>query len=383
MKRALRVSAWLALCLIVAAGVEAGVRPSSARAAEVSQPVWPVLLHEENDSEGVLPALRQQVKKELSLTEDEAGYLDGDPFYELNLGGMPAGYTRQFLAVTYHGEHFYLLLLASDRNAADIRTLDKVTGDDRGDLVINSAKIDVGVDGSTISVWSQAPFRAFQSEAKLQWDGSKLKVLSHEYSDPTLDFFAEKAELLKKGDLAGLLKLEDQPEGTYVMYPAFYEDYFALAAPTLRLAYKNALEAYKKGDAKTAATYLHYGLQQYTEPYGLWDWETGKLTADDLKSDANDFHPEGRLKASEFIPMLNDYAFFLSETKRYKEAKPILLNVIKLSPSRAVAYLNAADTEWALGEKKAAQAHYKQYLKLLGKNASKAPKRVQQRINAK
>ncbi|WP_123043393.1 tetratricopeptide repeat protein [Cohnella candidum] len=385
--------AGLALSLTVAASFTSaigaiGAAPSAVYAASaqstdpVSQPVWPVLLYEENDPGRVLPSLREYVAQELKMSKDEASYMEGDPFYEVNLGGMPDGYFRQFLVATYAGEHFYLLLLATDKSVTHIRTLDTVSEDDEGDIIINTAKFDLEVEGSKITLWSQAPYRAFQSDATLEWDGSKLNVLSHEYSDPTDDYFQQKDALLKKSDLTGLMKLEGDGE-TGVMYPAFYEEYFSLAAPTLQLAYKKSLDAYKKGDAKSAANMLQYGLRQYAEPYGLWEWSTGKLTAADLKTADADFHPEGRLPAATFIPMLNDYGFFLSEAKRYKEAKPILLNVIQLAPTRAVAYLNAADTEWALGDKKNAKAHYQKYLKLLGKNASKAPARVQQRIKAK
>lgn len=375
------IAAWLIVCMVAATAAGAGA--SAAPAAGSSQPAWPVLLQEDNDQGRILPSLRQHIKKELSITADEEEYLESDPFYELHVGGIPDGFTRQFLAVTYHADHFYVVLMASNADATRIQTLGQATEDEQGDLVINSAKLEVDVEGNVISLWSQAPFRAFQSEAELSWDGKKLSIVTHEYSDPTAEFFEQKAALLKKGDLAGLMKLEDWPEGSYVQYPAFYGDYFDLAPPALRLAYKKAMEAYRKGNAKTAVSYMHYGLLQYTEAFAMWDWEKGTLTAADIKGEPNGFHAEGRIPLSEFVQMLNDYGFFLSEVKRYKEAKPILLNVIKLAPSRAVAYLNAADTEWALGEKASAKTHYKQYVKLLGKNASKAPKRVTERIKAK
>ncbi|MBN2839027.1 MAG: ankyrin repeat domain-containing protein, partial [Fusobacteriaceae bacterium] len=43
---------------------------------------------------------------------------------------------------------------------------------------------------------------------------------------------------------------------------------------------------------------------------------------------------------TQYILVLNDYAYFLSETERYKEAIPILERVILLSPDRALAYGN-------------------------------------------
>ncbi|WP_372631276.1 tetratricopeptide repeat protein [Cohnella sp.] len=71
-------------------------------------------------------------------------------------------------------------------------------------------------------------------------------------------------------------------------------------------------------------------------------------------------------------------------TGQNKKAKPVLANVVKLVPSRTVAYLNLADVEWALGQRSAAKSHYKIYWKQLGSKASSiALKRVQERINSK
>jgi tetratricopeptide (TPR) repeat protein len=53
--------------------------------------------------------------------------------------------------------------------------------------------------------------------------------------------------------------------------------------------------------------------------------------------------PSG-ISKSKYVHILNNYGFFLSETKeRYKEAIPILKKVIELAPNRAVAYLNLGD----------------------------------------
>lgn len=51
------------------------------------------------------------------------------------------------------------------------------------------------------------------------------------------------------------------------------------------------------------------------------------------------------LNSSVYVNIVNDYAFFLSQTPhRYQEAIPILEKVIRLSPKRNVAYLNLGDT---------------------------------------
>ena len=86
------------------------------------------------------------------------------------------------------------------------------------------------------------------------------------------------------------------------------------------------------------------------------------------------------------IQVLNDYAYFLSETERYKEAIPILENVIKLSSKRAVAYLNLGDCYYKEYLKNAdkntmekVKYNYQQYKSLLNKNAN-IPERVKKII---
>ena len=85
---------------------------------------------------------------------------------------------------------------------------------------------------------------------------------------------------------------------------------------------------------------------------------------------------------TQYISILNDYAYFLSETERYKEAMPILERVILLSPDRAVAYLNLGDCYYKDYEKSKKQSdkdkvieNYKKYVSLLKKDA-KIPDRV-------
>ncbi len=88
----------------------------------------------------------------------------------------------------------------------------------------------------------------------------------------------------------------------------------------------------------------------------------------------------------QYIQVINNYAYFLSETERYKEAIPILENVIKLSSKRAVAYLNLGDCYYKEYLKNAdkntmekVKYNYQQYKSLLNKNAN-IPERVKKII---
>ena len=83
------------------------------------------------------------------------------------------------------------------------------------------------------------------------------------------------------------------------------------------------------------------------------------------------------------ITSYNDAAYFLIEGANYNEARIILLDIVKFSPDRIVAYLNLGDSEWGFEEKKDAKKSYKRYIELMksqGKDLTKIPSRVFDRI---
>ncbi len=270
--------------------------------------------------------------------------------------------------------------MATNDDGSEVKLLNRAVSSDDGDMFINTAKLEFFTEGNHIYVWSQAPFSAYQSNVELEWAGDTFYVVSHVFNDPSARYYEEKERLLKAKDIQSLIA---HYESYTPFYPGSYEGTYTLAAPTLRLAHQKALAAQKK-DVKTAIKYLEYGLDQYAEGFDTWGYLDGNLKKSDIIGSDDSAYPEARLSLSVYVGILNDYGYFLSLTGRIKEAKPILSNVVKLVPARTVAYLNLADVEWALGQKTAAKAHYKQYWKLLGSKASSiAPKRVQDRIQAK
>lgn len=344
-----------------------------------NEPSQAVYVEELPNGEAIGAAMSKFIAKELKLTNQEIADRGTVPMMEVSLGGLPTGYTREFVAFIYDEDGIELLLLAADAKAAQFTLLARASeGTDEGWLFINTSKLNVTYQGSRLNVWSQAPFRAFSSLAVLEWDGKTLRVLSHEYDDPTQRFYDKKRELIKKKDIKGLLAQE--AEG-WVEYPGFYQEYYELAEPALLLSYDKALALHKK-DVKTAIRYLDYGLRQYGDTYMI-DYTSGKVTKAEIVGEPDAFNPP-TIGFDKYVAILNDYAYFLTLAGRNKEAKPILANIIELVPGRVVAYLNLADAEWSLGQKAAAKSHYKQYWKLLGSKAAKvAPKRVQERIKAK
>ncbi len=86
-----------------------------------------------------------------------------------------------------------------------------------------------------------------------------------------------------------------------------------------------------------------------------------------------------------YITVLNNYGFFLSETKdRYEEGIPILKRVIKLSPKRFSVYINIGDAYYKLYQKTKDKKYihkiifyYENYLKLVkNEKGLKVPDRI-------
>ena len=87
---------------------------------------------------------------------------------------------------------------------------------------------------------------------------------------------------------------------------------------------------------------------------------------------------KGEITDKRYISLLNDYAFFLSETEnKYGEAIPILRDVIYLDPKRAVTYINLGDVYGKIGDKAKELRDYSyfKYSSLL-KEGAKIPSRV-------
>jgi tetratricopeptide (TPR) repeat protein len=77
----------------------------------------------------------------------------------------------------------------------------------------------------------------------------------------------------------------------------------------------------------------------------------------------------------------NDVAFLFEQAGYYSEAVALLQEIVRKHPDRTVAYLNLADSYWALDHTAQAVASYEQYLQLMRKqNKPNVPKRVAARI---
>lgn len=82
------------------------------------------------------------------------------------------------------------------------------------------------------------------------------------------------------------------------------------------------------------------------------------------------------------IAIYNDIAFYLLETGQLQFSLELINEILKINPSRVVAWLNLADTYWQLDEKNKAKKSYQKYIELMksqNKDLSKIPQRVYDR----
>jgi tetratricopeptide (TPR) repeat protein len=116
------------------------------------------------------------------------------------------------------------------------------------------------------------------------------------------------------------------------------------------LAHANALSLFKKGKKEEAII----GLSPYAENY-----KPAWLADKEL--------------AGVVVSAINDYAYFLQEHNQAAESIPFLKDIVTAQPNRAVAWLNLADSNWAVGNKNDAVKQYAEYKKLM-LSVNKKPK---------
>jgi tetratricopeptide (TPR) repeat protein len=126
-----------------------------------------------------------------------------------------------------------------------------------------------------------------------------------------------------------------------------------------------ALAAYRKGDDSSFKDTMSYALM-------------GGGSHDTCP-------PDSYIVAKYYYPQRpgwsNDLGFLLGEAGYYAESIELLNAVIANHPNRTVAYLNLADSYWAVNDKERAVPAYKQYSSRMSEagKASKIPARVGER----
>ncbi|MFZ4927551.1 tetratricopeptide repeat protein [Chryseobacterium sp. Mn2064] len=100
------------------------------------------------------------------------------------------------------------------------------------------------------------------------------------------------------------------------------------------------------------------------------------------KSTLSDFRTKFTLSRAD-LDDYNNIAYTLTENGNYPIGIELLKQIIDKFPARMVAYLNLADSYWALGDKESAKENYSKYLTLMKsqkKELNKIPKYIGERI---
>jgi len=227
---------------------------------------------------------------------------------------------------------------------------------------VNTPKTNPTCKGRTIELYSQFPFSAYTKVYTFSWDGHSIKYLSTRSEDPSAETLEEAIRAAETGDTVKLSSL--YAEGNYlpIFYPMNYIGNSTLAE-AIKRGHTAATKLYKAEKSREAAVRL---ALMFDLTVALANTVAGD---DDSSTKAPDkwLHAWKSLEVegADYVYALNDYGFFLQQAGDHKGAIPIFNIVIKEDPQRAVAYLNLADSLWALDRKGEAKAHYKTYQRLM------------------
>jgi len=262
---------------------------------------------------------------------------------------IPSLYSLYLAVVPDYPDPPKLLLLIGRTKEGEWINLGKV----KYNQPFNPAKSFVFCENNKVIISSEASFSTLKFIAEYQWDKKKGLILINETTeDPSLESLKKIDVFLNRGEIEKALK-----ELELILYPEHYYNSCEMAVKFLRAAHKFALKAYRNKDVKKAVRlmekvfeeeYLDYPFFYNVEEYHQSEWSE-------------------YMEIKEYVEILNNYAFFLGQDGRFKEAVDILRNVLEIAPGRVVAYLNIADALWEQKEKQEAIQNYKKYIELMRK----------------
>lgn len=252
-----------------------------------------------------------------------------------------------------------------------------------GNFVVNYDKIEVNLIGNELNIWSQYSNISKDMNAVFDIEDDKIELLNQTESNPTLEYYNEIIELLRKGDIEKVMQIDKEQ-----IYKHNYQDlYFKTATMSVRVAHDYAFLTYKKEDLtekeklEKSKKALNWGLNKYLEAQidmSLPIKDVEKL--DDLFLEVG-YRDRYKLKKSEFASILNDYAYFKFQEMKYSEAEILMEKVLEYSPNRIVAQINMGDVLWEQKKETEAKLYYEKYVELLGLDNSIIPDRVFNRLD--
>lgn len=216
---------------------------------------------------------------------------------------------------------------------------------------------------------------------RFRYDTKKNEFYSAELweSDDWKPYVAQVEQHLNRGEFSKALALVEQrgttPNSGHSNLAA--EFFFLFSKAT----HREAARAWKHG-RKEAAASLVYKLLTLT-PFVCQPCDEKEYM---VKIPVVDGQVVGGIRYAalpankETHVIVNDLAFFLSESEHVAYAAPLLEEVVRLAQDRAVAWLNLGDTYAKLGQQEKAVEAYRTYSTLMGKEGKSD--RVPQRVKA-
>ena len=190
-----------------------------------------------------------------------------------------------------------------------------------------------------------------------EWDTGNRSLVQLRYvtEDTSLDALERADSLLIEGNITEAI---DELSSIQHMYARYYYDPDEMVARLLRIFNRAALEEADAGNYQGAVDLLEY-LCNYSQMSSQWYFSFAD-SLDFMESNLSNF-----MGLSEYVMILNNYAFFLEQTDCLYLSQKILRTVPDLQPSLIVAHLNIADVLWKLGEFAEAEEHYNIYLEMM------------------
>ena len=246
---------------------------------------------------------------------------------------------------------------------------------------VNLAKTTVDCRKGKIYVVSQFPGSAAYISQIFSFDGKVARLVAQESGDPSKKQVDSITAIAKNGTRD---QLDDWASGEHaIFYPGNYINVNSVDA-LLSGGYKTALVLDKAGKPALAAERIEICFDASKSM--VCDGMGGIDGCDDEHTPSKwiSVWTNMEVPASAWAPKLNDYAFFLQKCGKHQKAISVLRAVLKAQPERQAAYLNIADSYWALHQKKSALENYHLYVQLMEKNklSNQIPSRVIERIKS-
>ncbi len=242
-------------------------------------------------------------------------------------------------------------------------------------MLFNSAKGFISRKGDTITIATQYPFSSATYIVKYKWDKKNIHFIFIEdkFIDYSVELLKKVDSLLEEGEIKKAVNTLAE-----VLYPERYYNFYEMAVKFMKAGHNEALRVYKA----TKDPYKSLEIMEESFKPLLNIYDNAYIPIFNSVKEFNESGFSKFLKLKEYVVILNDLAFFLTEALRSDESVDILKAVINLSPDRMVAYLNMGDALWQKGEKKEAKKYYRKYVKMMKKagKEDKIPARVKKRL---